>query len=222
MKWKDIPDTRKIILDCAAEQFAMWGYAGASIADIAASVGISKPALYHHFPNKEALYFAIVISALRRMCELAMSRTEGVSEPGQQLREFMTAHAEFLDEERNAFIAAHFGFLGLRGSQRDEALEWRDRYEELLRSILRGGLHSGTFSFEDEGLAARLVLSVLNWMARWYHPNGKLSAVEIAVSFHEMLRNGLSPQSKTTARRKAAATKRSAKKPPRSRAARIS
>ncbi|MGP3971683.1 ScbR family autoregulator-binding transcription factor [Streptomyces sp. 6N223] len=52
--------TRAHILRCAAEIFAVRGYPYTSITDVAQRVGMTKGAVYFHFPNKESLAVAVV------------------------------------------------------------------------------------------------------------------------------------------------------------------
>lgn len=53
-------NTRLAILEVAAADFSAQGYAAVSMRDIAAAVGITPAALYHHFADKETLYTATV------------------------------------------------------------------------------------------------------------------------------------------------------------------
>ncbi|MCG5431166.1 TetR/AcrR family transcriptional regulator [Mycobacterium sp. MYCO198283] len=53
-------DTRRRIQDVARELFAVKGVQRTSLQDIAARLGISKPALYHHFSSREDLVRSIV------------------------------------------------------------------------------------------------------------------------------------------------------------------
>lgn len=52
---------RQQILDVAAHMFVERGFRGTSIDDLGAAVGISGPALYRHFPAKEALLAEILV-----------------------------------------------------------------------------------------------------------------------------------------------------------------
>jgi AcrR family transcriptional regulator len=55
------------ILDTAHGLFMERGYVGVSINDVVRAVGITKPSLYYHYADKQALYAAVAERALRQM-----------------------------------------------------------------------------------------------------------------------------------------------------------
>lgn len=60
----DAPSTKDLILSAAAEAFASRGFDGASLNEIAASVGLSTGAVYSHFRGKPELLLAVVETTL--------------------------------------------------------------------------------------------------------------------------------------------------------------
>jgi AcrR family transcriptional regulator len=54
------PSTRGKILDTAESLFARFGFAGVGMRAVADSVGVSKSALFHHFPTKRELWAAVL------------------------------------------------------------------------------------------------------------------------------------------------------------------
>jgi AcrR family transcriptional regulator len=52
-------EQRTAILDAAFRRFARYGYRRTSLGDIAEEVGLSRPALYHYFRNKEDVFRAL-------------------------------------------------------------------------------------------------------------------------------------------------------------------
>lgn len=52
--------TRESLLDAAAEIVDARGYDGAALTDVLARAGVTKGAMYHHFPSKAALVGALV------------------------------------------------------------------------------------------------------------------------------------------------------------------
>lgn len=61
------PDhTRDVLLKAARKEFAMKGFGGARIDEIARSAGINKQALYYHFGNKEELFRVALESGYRQ------------------------------------------------------------------------------------------------------------------------------------------------------------
>lgn len=52
--------TKERILDAALESFAENGYKGTNLRDLAASLGLSKSALYRHYESKEDIWNAVI------------------------------------------------------------------------------------------------------------------------------------------------------------------
>lgn len=63
-------ETHARLLDAAREVFTTLGYQGATLDDIAAKAGFTKGALYWHFPNKQALFMALVSDSINQNMRL--------------------------------------------------------------------------------------------------------------------------------------------------------
>src|SRR5689334_1268075 len=147
--------TRSALLRAAAVTFASKGYDGASVDAIAASVGLSKGAVYAHFPSKLDLYNELVGGLL----EQAEFRLERVS---QALRDGAGP------------LAASRQYMGLGGDElhaglmaelwRAAAIEpgVRDAVERFAES--RSGLLARTLV--DTGLAPSSALEVAETVSR--------------------------------------------------------
>lgn len=181
-----------IILAEACRLFASNGFDGTSIRDIANAVGISNAALYHYFADKNELFARIVTDVIERQCNFTEERIKADNTAGQKLRSFMRAYAEFFQEHASEAIASSRSFGALEKSpERDHAIYWRDRYENLLRDIIREGVAAGEFRDGDVALTGRAVLSCLNWLHRWYSPTGTLSPAEIVEGYADILLRGI-------------------------------
>lgn len=58
------PIERPALIAIAARVFAERGYTAASLGEIAEAAGLRKASLYHHFPAKDALYSAVLDTAV--------------------------------------------------------------------------------------------------------------------------------------------------------------
>ncbi len=72
-------ERRAQILHAADELFGRRGYAAVSIGEVAAAVGVTKAAIYHHFPSKADLYAAVLCQGLRMIAASIRSHDH---EPG--------------------------------------------------------------------------------------------------------------------------------------------
>jgi AcrR family transcriptional regulator len=180
------------ILKVAVELFGSQGYDRTSLQDIADVVGITKPALYYYFRDKDALYARVVVQGLSQLVEYVQNRVEALSEPEARVHEFILSAATFLEENRSTWLLASHGFWAATdGPLRGEALALRDKFESLLRTSLSDAVATGSLREIDVALAGRLILSGLNQIHRWHSPTGSLTVVQVAERYLDFVLNGL-------------------------------
>ena len=85
---------REQILQVAATLFARHGFHGVSIAELGAAVGVSGPALYRHFPGKEALLAEMLVGISEYLLDGGRARAR-TDDPGQALTELVEFHVDF-------------------------------------------------------------------------------------------------------------------------------
>lgn len=185
---------RETILSHAAKLFAEKGFDGASLQDVAKAVGISKAAVYHYFPTKQDIYDDIVIDLLSRLRTRVQEKIDGSAPFSEQLRQMMTGHAEFFESNYESFVTLLHGFGGLSRTLGKGQVSVRDEYETMIRKLMTDAKASGDLAMGDPAICSRAVLSMLNWMARWYRPGGRLSARDFAEEYYALIYNGLRPR----------------------------
>ncbi|MGB3751294.1 MAG: TetR/AcrR family transcriptional regulator [Arcobacteraceae bacterium] len=53
--------TKQDIIDVAIKEFAKYGFTGLSMSQLSSALGITKPAIYYHFKNKQSLYDEVLL-----------------------------------------------------------------------------------------------------------------------------------------------------------------
>ncbi|OGI38843.1 MAG: TetR family transcriptional regulator [Candidatus Muproteobacteria bacterium RBG_16_62_13] len=90
------PDvTREKILDAAYQEIHRHGFQAASLSIILDRTGLTKGALYHHFPNKNDLGFAVIEEVIREGLEaMTFTPLRESEDPVATLRELIRRKAE--------------------------------------------------------------------------------------------------------------------------------
>jgi AcrR family transcriptional regulator len=104
MRSKDTDDSRSFvssarraqIVEAAIETLAEVGYANASLARIAARLGISKGVISYHFAGKDDLIAEIVSQVLQRAWADIQPRIEAQTTGPEMLRAYIESHFEFM------------------------------------------------------------------------------------------------------------------------------
>jgi TetR/AcrR family transcriptional regulator, cholesterol catabolism regulator len=190
-------DPHRTILDAAASLFAQKGYDNTSLQDVATAVGVTKAGLYHYFATKQVLYDCIVLGVLSDLLASAQARvaeagTRTGDHPGR-VAAFMAAHAIYFEANRDHYLAAFIGRGGDLSVFTPEQRRARRSYTDFLTEILEEGRAAGDFSFEDAAIVARGIHGMLNWMTRWYNPQGRKDAQAIAADYAAIILKGIRP-----------------------------
>ena len=86
---------RQQILSTAAELFARRGFHGVSVAELGAAVGISGPALYRHFPSKDAMLAEMLVSISEELLDVGLARAAEASTAEDALQALVRWHIDF-------------------------------------------------------------------------------------------------------------------------------
>jgi AcrR family transcriptional regulator len=127
---------RDQILAVAAELFARRGFHGVSMDDLGQAVGISGPALYRHFPSKDAMLTDMLIGISERLLGEGRRRTAAASGPDARLRALIGWHAEFALTEPALITVQERNLAHLARPDRDRVRRLQRRYVEIWVDVI--------------------------------------------------------------------------------------
>ncbi len=90
-------ETRNTILRTAQQLFMEHGYRAVSTRQIADGCGLTQPALYHHFADKQDLYVAVMkesLSETQAALERILRRNESVQERLKRIARYLLSNTE--------------------------------------------------------------------------------------------------------------------------------
>jgi AcrR family transcriptional regulator len=182
---------RQELVAAAARLFSERGYHGTSMKHLGDAVGVLRGSLYAHIGSKEELLFEVIDSGAQRFLERGEQALVLDGDASERLEAFLVWHIETAIEQLSAATVFLNEWRYLSHELRAAIQDKRDRYEGMIRRIIADGIAEGSFRSDlDVSMAARLVLSVGNWVYTWYRPEGDLAATEIGETFADMLVRG--------------------------------
>jgi AcrR family transcriptional regulator len=96
-------ERRRAILEAAQDVFAVSGYHGSSIDEIAQAAGISKALIYEHFPSKKDLHASLLDMHVHELLDRLAANAD-TQEPGDvRMRAGIDAFLGWVEERRGAF-----------------------------------------------------------------------------------------------------------------------
>ena len=182
--------TRIEILKSAAKAFRKLGYHGATVEQIAAALHMKKGNLYYYFKNKEEILFACHQYSLDRLTQLLDEIEHGGLGADDKLRRLIVAFVHTILDELHG-TALFLDLEALSPAHLKAVIVRRDEFDRGVRKVLEEGMTAGTFGRGDPKLLAFALLGAVNWIPRWFNPEGPATSQEIADYFATFLIEGL-------------------------------
>ena len=183
---------QETVLRRAIEVFNRQGYDATSIGDLARELGLTKSAIYHHVPSKEALLAAALDEALDG---LSAAIDDAVHATGQvsayeRLRDAVRQSVEILGDHLPAVTL----LLRVRGNSEVElaALKRRRVIDDKLATLVQAAVDEG--SLRDDippEVISRLLFGTVNSLVEWYRPGGAVDADEVSAAITSIAFDGL-------------------------------
>ncbi|MGI5174799.1 TetR/AcrR family transcriptional regulator [Dactylosporangium sp. CA-152071] len=185
--WREYPPLElHPLLALALDEIVEHGYDGTSVRKIANRAGVTVPALYYHFENKQAMLRELLDHAMRIVLTHARAALDEAGADctarlGALVEAIVlyTAHHRdlaFLDSERRS----------LTPENRAHYVAQRDELEGELRDAIRGGVAQGVFRTPHPDECGRAILSMCQGVAGWFRPGGPVDEATMARRYADL------------------------------------
>ena len=178
--WAHIePESSRLLLLSALDAFLARGYHAATTREIGERAGMSPAAVYVHWKAKHDLLFEISRIGHQAVLDVVEQALEDASDdPVERVHAFVSAFAAWHADNHALARVIQYEFKKLPRRRFRQIVLIRDRFEELMRDELAGGVDAGVFDVPDLEGTTLAVLSLCIDLARWYEPSPAHNSAE--------------------------------------------
>lgn len=129
-------DRQAAILHEAARLFAERGFSGVSLEELGAAVGVSGPAVYRHFANKQALLGAILVRVSERLLSGGREVVGAHDSATERLDALIRFHVDFALSDADVIRVQDRDLASLSDDDRHRVRRLQREYVELWMAVL--------------------------------------------------------------------------------------
>lgn len=177
------------ILDSAAALFSREGYPAAKMQDIAKACGATKSMLYHYFPTKDDLLFAVL---QEHLSQVLAALEEAVQTPGEaevRLAALVRNYTQKSVQSRQRHMIAMNDVKYLPQEKQTPLLDLQRQVIQVATGLLQS-IHPGLPKRLYKPYTL-LLLGMLNWTDIWYRPEGPIKPKELCDRITRLFLHGL-------------------------------
>lgn len=186
----DYEAKKQAILDKAAALIARKGFDQATMLDVAHACGASKSHIYHYFPSKEDLLFAIIHDHITRQAGELVRILEAPQPPEDRFSRFVESFMRGAARERDEHIILMNDLKYLPRAQLQQIRALEVRMTELLEDLLAELNPELMQAQRVRKPYALLLYGMMIWTFSWYRPSGDIGPKELAARISELFVHG--------------------------------
>lgn len=182
-----------LILEKAESLFWQKGYNSTSMKDIASACDCKPANIYNFFNSKEDILYAVIKDNITRVLSLLEPlENDDITSPLELLKTFINNHHEFLAHKKRSFIVINdTGLKDMSSVHRKEIVGLRDKYDRILRKILRRGIETGVFADIDDQVISYFISSIIIRSNIWFSEKGRLTSGQIGDMMFDFVYRGI-------------------------------
>jgi AcrR family transcriptional regulator len=138
---------RQALLSAAASLFALHGFNRVSLEDLGAAAGVSGPAVYRHFPGKQAVLADLLVTVSQELLKGGRRVVAENSDPRAALQRLVEFQVDFALGKPDVIRVQDRDFSSLSGQDQAAVRALQRSYVEVWVDVL-AGLHPGTDASE--------------------------------------------------------------------------
>lgn len=181
---------REAVIRAAVRMFNERGFHTTTFDEVAASLGVSKPTIYHYLGTKEEVLLECVN---RGIDELKDAADAAATVPGtglDRLRAFLVRYVQInMDDFGRCVIRTQEEGLSDESAKKFRAL--KREVDTSLREMVRHAMEDGSIAKGDVKIVSFTIAGALNWPARWYRPGKESEREELAHAMVDLLVAGV-------------------------------
>jgi AcrR family transcriptional regulator len=181
-------DRREQLLQVAAQMLSDPTTSGASMDDIAAAAGVTKPVLYRHFPSKRALVQQVLGDGIERLRTALREAIADAGTPREQVEKGFLAFFKFIESEPGAHDLLFAGNVWTQSGFAQELADFKTSMAENVSLLIEvPGIDGNLRRFYGAAIVGMCDQSVRQWIADGNVPSAEEAAADLA----ELVWNGL-------------------------------
>jgi len=151
---------------------------------------VTKPTLYYYVENKEDILFQCLHTAIIELLDKTDTILDSANTGIEKLTDFIHLFISVFDDEFGRCLARP-GPEPLSDKYLDQIEPLYVRLDASMREMIDDGIADGSMRACNAKITAFTLFGAINWMTRWYQPEGEMTTRQVADEMARLFVHGL-------------------------------